>query len=217
MSQCQLAERTIAGLHEFLIKSMPQISHDVAILDVGCGTGAWLERISKAGYNHLYGIDFDTAQFAATQAICTQIDLNQNNWNLGNQKFGLITAIEVIEHLENTGIFLRNISTHLTEKGYFLLTTPNVQSLHCRLRYFLTGRLGQFDHKGDPTHIAPILVNLLEVILPRYNLHIVKRFTYPTDGSLIYQNVIKLLALLCAIFIRNPYPGDVLCLLIQKK
>jgi ubiquinone/menaquinone biosynthesis C-methylase UbiE len=52
MSEKQLSERTISGLHKNLSQSLPQITYDTAVLDIGCGTGAWLERLSKLGFRY---------------------------------------------------------------------------------------------------------------------------------------------------------------------
>ena len=41
------------------------------------------------------------------------------------QRFDVIIAGEIIEHLENPGIFLRNMAKHLKTGGVLLVTTPN--------------------------------------------------------------------------------------------
>ena len=216
MIENQLLERTVPGLHEALIQSLPKLSYDTPILDIGCGSGAWLERLAKAGYNSLHGIDQDVNQFETKKATCSAANLDYDDLGLGNQKFGLITAIEVIEHLENPGRIFYHVAKHLEPDGYFLVTTPNIHSVGCRLRFLVTGNLKSFDSKGDQTHIYPVLLTALNRVLPRYSLKIVKKWGYPAKGSLISRPSTQIIASLLEAIFPNPDPGDTLCLLIQK-
>lgn len=212
-----LPERTIAGLHSALLRRLPEISRDAPVLDVGCGSGAWLERLAAAGFRHLHGIDLDEAQFKAGGASCSKGDIDSDEIELGEQKYGLISAIELVEHLENPGRLFKLVSAHLGEGGYFLLTTPNIHSLRCRLKFFLTGRLASFDEKGDPTHIYPVLLTSLQRLLPRYSLEVVERWCYPERGSLIYRRPLKIVAAGLGLVLPDLLPGDILCLLIRKR
>lgn len=212
-----LHERTIAGLHSALIKHLPEISHAAPVLDVGCGTGAWLERLATAGFRRLHGIDQDPEQFQTPDATCSKINLDLEEIDLGAQKYGLISAIELVEHLENPGRLFKLVSTYLDDGGYFLLTTPNIHSLRCRLKFFLTAKLASFDEKGDPTHIYPVLLTSLQRLLPRYSLEIIRVWSYPEKGSLIYQRPLKMMSAGLGLFLPNQVPGDTLCLLIKKQ
>jgi predicted SAM-dependent methyltransferase len=42
-----------------------------------------------------------------------------------NQSYDVIVAGEIIEHLENPGLFLRNMRRHLKPQGKLILSTPN--------------------------------------------------------------------------------------------
>ncbi len=216
MSENQLVERTVLGLHEALVQSIPQLSYDIPVLDIGCGTGAWLERLSTIGFSQLHGVDQDIKQFRTDKATCSQANLDSDDLGLGDKKFGLITAIEVIEHLENPGRLFYQVSRHLDKQGYLLLTTPNIHSISCRFKFLMTGQLASFDEKGDPTHIYPVLLYCLNRILPRHSLEIVKTWGYPAKGSIIYRRSTKIISSLLELFLPHDYPGDTLCLLIQK-
>ena len=211
-----LVERTISGLHEDLVRHLPPIANDAPILDVGCGTGAWLHRLGGLGFTNLHGIDQDTSAFSTDRASATQADLDYDDIGLGDCKFALITAIELIEHLENPGRLFHHVAQHLADDGTFLITTPNIHSALARMRFFLTGNLKQFDAKGDPTHIYPVLLTSLERVLPRHGLKMVERWPYPAAGSPTSRLSTRVLARLARLAVPDPDPGDVLCLAIRK-
>lgn len=216
MSEKKLVERTISGLHDSLIHSLPKLSPDTPVLDIGCGTGAWLERLANIGFSQLYGVDRDTNQFATNKATCLPANLDFDDLGLEDQTFGLITAIEVIEHLENPGRIFYHVARVLKDDGYFLLTTPNVHSISSRLKFLIKGKLASFDEKGDATHIYPVFLHCLNIILPRYSLEIANKWGYPVSGSIKYSKPTQIISNLLVHMFTNEIHGDNLCLLIRK-
>lgn len=217
MPKTKLLERTIGGLHENLLNFVSDIEFNAPVLDIGCGTGAWLDRLADNGFTNLHGIDLDINQFGSEKATCSRANLDYDDLGLGERKFSLITSIELIEHLENPGRIFSHVVKHLDDDGYFLLTTPNIHSVSCRLKFLTTGKLASFDEKGDPTHIYPVLLNCLNRVLPRYDLKIVKRWGYPSVGSLIYRPSTQIVARFLELFFVSEVKGDTLCMLIQKQ
>lgn len=216
MAKELLIERTLAGLHDALAPRLPEIAPDAAILDIGCGTGAWLHRLGGMGFTNLHGIDRDTSAFATDRATVSAANLDTDDLGLEGQRFDLITAIELIEHLENPGRLFHHVARHLADDGLFLVTTPNIHSAVCRLRFFLTGELKQFDAKGDPTHIYPVLLTALDRVLPRHGLQLAAQWHYPERGSITSRFSTQVLAKMARLFVPDPHPGDILCLAIRK-
>ncbi len=50
-----------------------------------------------------------------------------------DEKFALISALEVLEHIIDTDAFLRDCNEHLERGGLLVLTTPNINSLRNRI------------------------------------------------------------------------------------
>jgi len=199
------------------MRHLPPLDKDGAVLDVGCGTGAWLERLFGHGYHNLYGIDVELSQVGTTNAQFFQANLEVDDIHLDGRKFQLITAIEVIEHIENTGRLFGLVESHLEDDGLFLLTTPNVHSLHSRLRFLLRGELQFFDGKADETHITPIVLTGLERMLARHGLRIRCSWSFPeTGGSIASRKSMRLVSKMLGLVIPNPIPGDILCVLAEK-
>jgi 2-polyprenyl-3-methyl-5-hydroxy-6-metoxy-1,4-benzoquinol methylase len=219
-------ELTLFGLHKFLAGELrgriPSLSTETPILDLGCGSGAWLSRLERLGFNNLTGIDngsFVSLPVSGTIRF-TNADIDKAaDLGLGEDRFRLITAIEVFEHLENPGHFLSHVSRYLADDGCFLMTTPNVHSLRARVRYAMSGKLAQFDAthvEAEPTHIYPVFITCLERLLPRYRLKTAQRWTYPLkDGSGTRLGA-RVVARAFASMLPDPYPGDSLCVLIQR-
>jgi SAM-dependent methyltransferase len=213
-----LAERTITGLHESLAmvveRSLPPTG---PILDVGCGTGAWLQRLRERGFTSLHGTDLDTAQFALGDVTVFANDLNGERWSVVPERFQLITAIEVIEHLQNIENFFRNLNRHLDDRGLCLLTTPNIHSLHARLRYLLTADMKQFGAIGDPTHVFPVLGATLDRLCSRHGFAITAQWGYPASGDCVGARAwVNAAVRVLRRVLPEPISGDVYCILMRK-
>ncbi|NEQ99190.1 MAG: class I SAM-dependent methyltransferase [Cyanothece sp. SIO2G6] len=208
----------VQGLHESLASKVSScVDHQANILDIGAGAGAWIERLGTVGFQNLYGIDKDVQRFQATKGQFIAADLDYQDTILPDKTFDLITSIEVIEHLENPGRLFYHVSKLLASNGCFLLTTPNLHSVICRLRLLLTGNLRQFDAKGEPTHIYPVFLTPLKRLLDMHGLEIIETWTFPETTTVTSRPAFKLLSSLVTLLIHDELPGDILCLLIRKK
>lgn len=97
---------------------------DLRILDVGCGTGANLKMLAAFGTAHGVDISQQALEF------CRQRGLD--NVRLGaaeslpyeDELFDLVTALDVIEHLDDDQVGLREVSRVLRPGGQVLLFVP---------------------------------------------------------------------------------------------
>ena len=214
-----LAERTVAGLHESLARRVQGLLPRTApILDIGCGTGAWLRRLHELGFTDLHGTDLDTGQFALPNVAVSANDLNEARWTLAAERFRLITAIEVIEHLQNIENLFCNLRAHLHDRGLCLLTTPNIHSLHARLRYLVTADMKQFGMIGDPTHLFPLLGATLDRLCARHGFEIAEQWGYPDSGDCIGARAwVNAIMKVLRRVLPEPIGGDVYCMLLRKR
>jgi len=51
---------------------------------------------------------------------------NMETYSFGRQ-FDVAVAGDVLEHVDNQGLFLRNIHRHLKDNGFLIITTPNAK------------------------------------------------------------------------------------------
>lgn len=216
----EFAERTVPGLHEWLfakVRALPGINPESSILDLGCGTGAWLRRFSSFGFPNLVGIDRSDDFNAKAYARFVRADLqDQCMPNLGG-RFDLVTAIEVVEHLSNPELLFKRAAGWLSDSGWLVVTTPNLQSLRTRCRFLFTGDFVEFNGTGDPTHLHPLVLHTYQkLIIQRHGLVVRRLATYPEQVSSASRLVVRFGLRVLSRLIDNSLPGDSLCLFIQR-
>lgn len=97
---------------------------DRDVLDIGAGTGSFHAR-AVAVARSVVGIDLDAQKVEKARAAGFQVSFgNAEAFDL-QQKFDVVWAGEVIEHLSCAGAFLDCAGNHLNPGGLLLLTTPN--------------------------------------------------------------------------------------------
>jgi 2-polyprenyl-3-methyl-5-hydroxy-6-metoxy-1,4-benzoquinol methylase len=213
-------ERANNGIHQHVANVVKDLSiqKDDCILDIGCGTGAFLESLKECDFNNLYGIDIKLPVENIDGVSFYVLDLDEGRMEFEEKKFKLIVSIEVFEHIENMGVLLKEISRVLSKDGLLILTTPNVHSVEARLRNLFLGKLKQFDELSDPTHIYPIFLYPFERLLRRYSLEIDEIWGYPVDGhSPTSRGALRLLSkILKFVGLKSNPSGDHLCMKISR-
>jgi 2-polyprenyl-3-methyl-5-hydroxy-6-metoxy-1,4-benzoquinol methylase len=141
---------------------------DLAILDIGCAEGAFFEPL--VGHNRCYGCDISEHAIRKCREHHPQQKNNFMIWDCNRQHlpvnaaFNVMTAFDVIEHLDNFFYLKEAVSQNLTEGGHLMITTPNANAL---------GRLkSKLDYTGerDPTHTILFTPYTLDFWLRRQGL-----------------------------------------------
>lgn len=214
------SERANAGLHPHILHRITALVPDksLRILDVGCGTGVMLGKLAALGYSNLHGLDIAPPDQRMAGVSFTACDLDDCKTPFEASSQDLIVSVEVFEHIENLGSLLAEIARVLTQDGWLLVTTPNIHSIEARLRFFLLGRLKQFDAIGDPTHITPVFLHPFKRLLRRHDLELVEAWGHPLDGhSPTSRRVLRWASgLLKWVGLPASIPGDQLCMLIRR-
>lgn len=111
------------------------------VLDIGCGTGMMLRHLAK--YGEIWGIDKDikAVEYSRDKVPQAKVILGSFPETLPEEKFDLITALDVFEHLGDDEKALAETANLLKPNGIFLLTVPAYRFLwsqhdtlnrHCR-------------------------------------------------------------------------------------
>jgi len=198
---------TNSGLHEFVFENVIRryARSGARAADLGAGPGAMAARLYSLDLDVL-AVDRDASGFAADLPHFS-LDFNQPDFaaQLGPGSFALLTAMEVIEHVESPVGFLRNIARLLAPGGVAVLTTPNVDSLPARLKFLLRGKIRTMDEHGEPTHISPVFWDLLQrQFLPLAGLQLREHLVFPPNGFQLTRKPLAWLLRIAA----APFPGD---------
>ena len=122
-----------------------------SVLDLGCGYGAILSRLTPKEY---VGIEADPTVFRWLKKTYPnhtflQRDLDTDQLEL-NQAFDTVVMLAVIEHLKRPENILQQISTYLKPGGKLVLTTPSpigdqIHQIGARVGIF--SKLAMDDHE----------------------------------------------------------------------
>jgi SAM-dependent methyltransferase len=120
-------------------------------LDVGCGTGVFMQQLIQRGCKSLHGIDglnpFNEIPLKRGYKSLKIInDLNYDPLPYENDKFHFVVCKDVLEHLINPKFLLYEISRVLMPGGIFLLHVPNPFTLYGRLKFLLTNNIDTYEY-----------------------------------------------------------------------
>lgn len=119
-------------------------------LDVGCGDGRWTADIHRFLGQPIQttGVDFSERAIRFARLITPEIDFQLHQGEalpFAESSFDLVTAIEVLEHVEDRSerLFLHELRRVLTKNGLLILTTPswNLQLARHHFRHYSVERL----------------------------------------------------------------------------
>lgn len=153
-------------VHDLVREFLPQPSR---IADLAAGEGAFSQVLVGLGHT-VYAVDATRDHWKVSDVTLNIHDLDsefaETILNTDNV-FDAITAIEIVEHLENPFRFVRECGKLLKPGGLLFLTTPNVEAVFSRVLFLYTGRLNSFSayETVRPAHITPIFRWKLEMML----------------------------------------------------
>jgi SAM-dependent methyltransferase len=127
-----------------------------AVLNVGAGRGGLSWLLTQSGFS-VTSLDLHPEHFVAEGLSCAFADLNKA-LPLENSSFDIVLAVEVVEHLENPWLFLREAIRVLRPEGVVVFTSPNVANVASRLKYLRSGLLPYFREESfvGCYHVTPI-------------------------------------------------------------
>ena len=103
------------------------------VLDIGCGAGLLAEPLARMG-GAVTGVDAAAENIGAARAHAAAsglaIDYRAGGIEaVAGERFDLVTAMEVIEHVRERAAFVRGLADALAPGGLLVLSTPNRTAL----------------------------------------------------------------------------------------
>jgi 2-polyprenyl-3-methyl-5-hydroxy-6-metoxy-1,4-benzoquinol methylase len=133
-------------------KNFPPWIGEGRLLDVGCATGRFLQRMAAIGWR-VSGIELDPEAAAKARSVTPDIVVGDPAvLTLPAQRFDVITAFHVVEHLPDPLAALRNMLTWLAPGGLMIVEVPNAGGWGGRLfRRYWSG----LDYPRHLIHFTP--------------------------------------------------------------
>lgn len=94
------------------------------ILDVGCGTGTMLTYLARYGVAEGIDMDEDAIQYCHQRGLTRVSQAGADRLPFADGTFGLVTALDVIEHIDDDRAALREVLRVLSPGGSFLVAVP---------------------------------------------------------------------------------------------
>lgn len=118
-----------------------------SVLDYGCGGGRFLSYFNRKNYE-TYGYDIspDALEMAKENAVSGH--LYHSREAIAGNRFDLICAIHVLEHIEDPLETLQLIRTLLTPRGILMYVVPNISGIGHTLKK------NNWIGYGDPAHVS---------------------------------------------------------------
>lgn len=171
-----LEAQSSPGTHEAATEIL--LRHQIpqtGVLDLASGSGALLARLHDNGFDDLHAIELAREVFALKDITPHYLNLNSDFALQMNRRFNVVTAIEIIEHLENPRHFLRQIRLLLEDRGFLLVSTPNISHWLGRIKFALTGdhRMFEASQYHLMRHITPITDTQMRLMLKEIGFDLV--------------------------------------------
>ena len=148
------------------------------ILDVGCGTGAFLETCRKGGWE-VMGTEPDSdARAMATERL--QIEIKPDLSALfRTNPFDIISLWHVLEHIPNLNQVIPQLHKLLAEQGTLLIAVPNSDSYDAT--YF-----GEYWAAYDvPRHLYHFTPSTIDPLFKKHGFHLIAQQPMSFDAFYI--------------------------------
>lgn len=145
-----------------------KLTNDYKLLDIGCNNGDFLRLYSNSNIN-LAGIDFSINSEFVADLKATSVDIREGtDLNVFGQRFDFITALHVLEHVDNIHGLLNQIKHSLTDNGIAYLEVPDAG----RYDEYYNSPFGFYDLE----HINHFTSVSLKILLASQGFEILKEF-----------------------------------------
>lgn len=166
---------------KFLHKYCQSQHKNINILDVGCGTGNKMLYLHQEGYTNIIGIDYEPKAFKKMLIKHPELNIKQGNAeNLSqfrDKQFNLAYCNQVLEHLPNPKLAIKEAYRVLKKNGAYVIGIPNGDHLNDKII-----RLIQKIYYKKYDHLQRFKLNDIKSILIK-NKFSLKKIT-KSNGSL---------------------------------
>lgn len=148
------------------------------VLDVGCGTGAFLEVCQKSGWRVMGTEPDDQARFISSTKLQTSISTDLDEL-AGTDPFDIISLWHVLEHIPDLSQAILQIHDLLTTEGTLLIAVPNSDS-------YDAGYFREYWAAYDvPRHLYHFTPSTIELLFRNYGFSLIEQKPMAFDALYI--------------------------------
>jgi 2-polyprenyl-3-methyl-5-hydroxy-6-metoxy-1,4-benzoquinol methylase len=177
MSQSISMAMTADEMINWVEKQTSVIKADSHVVDVGAGSG-WMALALINRTKNVVAADLAITDIEHIRGLNDKIvlEIMENFWN-SKQKFDLVFAIDMVEHLSKPLTFVQNLNKKVRKGGYVFISVPNFNS------YFSKVHLGMHPYVSYPAHLNYFTVKSLSNLLLEGGFKVIscKTMTYPNE------------------------------------
>ena len=162
-------------------KLIESLSQSKRLLDVGCGTGHFIDYCQQHGWQ-VDGVEPN--EIARTQAEeKTKIVIRQDLSEVADTSFQVITLWHVLEHLPNLEQTMNQLKSLLAPGGVIIIAVPNFEAYEASVfkEYWAAYDV--------PRHLYHFNPNALEQLVNKYGLKVAR--TYPMKLDSFYISLLS--------------------------
>jgi ubiquinone/menaquinone biosynthesis C-methylase UbiE len=173
-------------MHESDYQRAATLARGKTVLDLGCNGGHGTSIVGKTCH-HVTGVDVSASAIAAAQAKHASDKVRFRlvdgiTLPFPSQSFDLVTSCQVIEHLVDYEVYLREIQRVLKPAGLLLVTTPNAAI-----------RVHPGQKPWNAFHVREFRANELQELLQRHfaSTRVLGQFATPATYEVEYNRCIN--------------------------
>lgn len=168
------------------IELIKKFSEGENLLDLGAGTGVFLEVASKSGFK-ISGNDISDFAVKELKGKGVKFYSGQiSNAKFPRNTFDVITAWDVLEHIPNLNQTIANIVKALKKNGVFVITTPGTDCLDAKLL-----NKNWYSYKKIPEHVGFFDRQSITTLLEKHGLKVelIKQWGFVRDLDFVLERM----------------------------
>jgi 2-polyprenyl-3-methyl-5-hydroxy-6-metoxy-1,4-benzoquinol methylase len=153
------------------------------LLEIGCAFGYFLKYASNCF--ETYGMDISNYAIKQAKQISPKSHLKIGNVEkdlvgfIGKNKFDVIVALDVLEHLDKPQRIINTIFKSLNEGGIFIFRVPNLSGIDKKF-FYLIGKPEKWQGNKDKTHISLYSIKKWKQLAEKSNFKVMLLSCIPT-------------------------------------
>jgi 2-polyprenyl-3-methyl-5-hydroxy-6-metoxy-1,4-benzoquinol methylase len=119
------------------LRQIAELPRDARLLEIGCGSGAFLDRCRDAGFQRISGLELNRHAVEECQGRGHDVHDQPLEHFDSPASYDCVCAFQVLEHVPDPIGFLRAAAGLLRQGGKLILSTPNADSFLSRYKWCL--------------------------------------------------------------------------------